>query len=74
MPHFKSCHRNAIFQARFQPDSYPMGSSHIKGIGEAQRIELGLATHQATQVLRLGPERWSIWIWMGPQLSTEDVG
>ena len=51
-----------------------MGSSHIKGIGEAQRIELGLATHQATQVLRLGPERWSIWIWMGPQLSTEDVG
>jgi hypothetical protein len=63
----------------FKPDSSQipagsMGSSHIKGIGEAQRIELGLATHQATQVLRLGPERWSIWIWMGPRFSTEDVG
>ena len=34
----------------------PVASSHIKGIGEAQGIKLGLATHQATQVLRLRPE------------------
>ena len=30
--------------------------SGIKGIREAQGIELGLTTHQATQVLRLRPQ------------------